>query len=262
MLCILKFVVEGEEERREIRKRKASLLVHKVAVAILSSSNWVAANNAVEIEENSYKSDHRILPRGKRRIFDNTRASKCILADYLGPGSTFNGKEFEMMFRVSTARFERMLFAIKRNNNSFYQHQRGTVGQTRNATVSFEARLLLPLKCLAYGVPPYTFADYFQMSKSMARECIKKFNLVMKEVYAKEYLRLPTRADLKSITKLHKAIHGVDGLFGSLDSMHTVWKNCPVAWQGFFKGKEKSLQYLRSPPMVLSLVIWICRHSE
>ncbi len=73
----------------------------------------------------------------------------------------------------------------------------------------------------------------------MARECIKKFNLVMKEVYTKEYLRPPPPADLKSKTKLHKAIHGVDGMFGSLDCMHTVWKNCPVAWQGSFKGKEK-----------------------
>ncbi len=44
---------EREEERREIRKRKASVLVHKVTAAILSCSNWVAANNVVEIEENS-----------------------------------------------------------------------------------------------------------------------------------------------------------------------------------------------------------------
>ncbi len=229
---------EGEEERREIRKGKASLLIHRLTVAVLITSNWVAANNVVGIEENSYKSDHRILPRGKRRIFDHARPLQYIMADFLGLGSTFNGKKFEMTFRVCRAMFERMMFDIKRNNNSFYQHQNGTVGLAGNSTVSFEARLMLPWKCLADGVPPHTFADYFQMSKNMARECIKKFSLVMEDVYAKEYLRLPTPADLKPITKLHDATHGVDGMLRSLDCMHTLWKNCPVAWQGSFKGKE------------------------
>ncbi len=65
ILCILKCVAV---KRRKIRKRKVSILVHKETVAILSSSNWVAGNNVVGIEENSYKSDHKILPRGKRRV--------------------------------------------------------------------------------------------------------------------------------------------------------------------------------------------------
>ncbi len=41
---------------------------------------------------------------------------------------------------------------------------------------SVEAKVLLPLKSLAYGVAPHCFADYFQVSKpSMARECVKHF---------------------------------------------------------------------------------------
>ncbi len=62
------------------------------------------------------------------------------MSDYLGPGSTFNGKDLEMMFRVSRARFERMMLDIKRNKNSFYQDQKGTVGLRGNTTVAFKAR--------------------------------------------------------------------------------------------------------------------------
>ncbi len=76
---------EGEETRREISERKGTLLVHKVTVAILCSSNWLAANNVVKIEEKSYKSDHRILPRGERRIFDHARALQRIMANCLVP---------------------------------------------------------------------------------------------------------------------------------------------------------------------------------
>jgi hypothetical protein len=103
---------------------------------------------------------------------------------------------------------------------------------------SLEAKLLLPLKCLAYGVPAHAFRDYFQMSQTLARECCLKFDQTIHKIYQQEYLRLPTPSDLKAITKLHKYAHEVDGMFGSLDCCHTIWKNCPYGWQGSFQGKE------------------------
>jgi hypothetical protein len=100
---------------------------------------------------------------------------------------------------------------------------------------SLEAKILLPLKTFAYGVPPHTFTDYFQMSDSLARTACEEFCIMMKRLYAEEYLRVPTARDLTNIVKLHKAIHGVDGILGALDCMHIGWKNCPVAWQGNFR---------------------------
>jgi hypothetical protein len=70
-------------------------------------------------------------------------------------------------------------------------------------------------------------------------------------LYQKEYLRLPDVGDLKAIVSLHQAKHHVSGMFGSLDCMHVFWKNCPVAWQGQYKGKEKK------PSVVLEA---ICDH--
>jgi hypothetical protein len=102
-----------------------------------------------------------------------------------------------------------------------------------------EARILLPLKTLAYGVPSHTFIDYFQMSPQYASDCCKQFCKAVKQVYIAEYLRCPTAEDLTKIIQLHNNVHQTEGLLGSLDCTHTYWKNCPKAWHGSFKGKEK-----------------------
>ena len=104
---------------------------------------------------------------------------------------------------------------------------------------SLESKILLPLKTFAYGTAEHAFSDYFQMSKALASKCCEEFANMMRCIYSEEYLRIPDANDLKSITKLHQEVHGVRGMFGSLDCMHTRWKNCPKAWQQSFKsGKE------------------------
>ena len=77
------------------------------------------------------------------------------------------------------------------------------------------------------------------MSETMCETCMDQFDAMLTQLYKEEYLRCPTEEDVKSIVRLHKAIHKIDGLLGSLDCMHTAWKNCPVAWQGSFKGAKK-----------------------
>jgi hypothetical protein len=63
----------------------------------------------------------------------------------------------------------------------------------------------------------------------------------MSDYFGDEFMRLPTADDLKGLVALHKEMHGVPGMFGSLDCMHTTtyWKNCPVAWQQSFKGNAR-----------------------
>jgi len=194
------------------------------------------------------KIDHRTLSRCTRRTFRHQEALSCIQRDYLGvPGDVTTplfGVEFEWMFRMTRGRFQVLMEDVMACDNKFYKSSPDD-GVTRS---SLEARLLLPIKTLAYGVPPHAFIDYFQMSSPYARECCKQFDKVIKSLYQQEFLRLPTVEDFKAITKLHKDIHHVDGLIGSLDCTHTYWKNCPKAWQQSFKGKEKQ------PSIVLEAV--------
>ena len=78
------------------------------------------------------------------------------------------------------------------------------------------------------------------MSKGLvAVRCCDVFALSIKLLYDEDYIRTPDALDLRRIAKLHKERHGVNGMFGSLDCMHTPWKNCPKEWNASFKsGKE------------------------
>jgi hypothetical protein len=94
------------------------------------------------------------------------------------------------------------------------------------------------------------------MSPQYARECCKEFDKAMRTIYMKEFLRLPTATDLKNIVKLHKAVHSLDGMIGSLDCTHTFWKNCPKAWQGLYKGKESKPSIVMESIADYFLFLW------
>ena len=49
----------------------------------------------------------------------------------------------------------------------------------------------------------------------------------------------PTKSDARRMCKLHKEVHGLDGMLGSLDVTKVVWENCPKALRGQYQGKEK-----------------------
>jgi Plant transposon protein len=178
--------------------------------------------------------DHRSQPRRQRRVFRHDQALACIRRDYLGPNRLL-GAEFQLMFRISQGRFQVLLEDVMASGNPFYVND-GNRNQQLGASI--EAKLLMPLKCLAYGVPAHCFMDYFSMSKTMCLEVTRQFDKVVADLYKAEFLRVPDGVDLKNICMLHKSAHGVDGMVGSLDCSHTYWKNCPKAWQGSFQGKE------------------------
>ena len=181
--------------------------------------------------------DHRLLPREKKRRFRHKETYDAIQFDYLGPDALF-GREFELMFRTSRARFQRLLEDFAKSGMSFYSGKKDCFS---NDIPCLEARLLLPLKCIAYGVPPHTFMDYFSMPKTTARSCYINFAKGMRKIYLQEYFCKPNEEDVRNINALHRKVHrGVEGVLGSLDCMQVEWSKCPVAWAGQYKkGKNK-----------------------
>ena len=180
-------------------------------------------------------------PRNRviRKFYNHRRALFCIKCDYLDNVPLFDGKEFDTMFCISRSRFQRIMEDFAAMSNPFYKYR---AVDNKGNSASFETKLLFPLKTIAYGVPSHTFRDYFQMSPSLARLFCRLFHCTTIDVYLSEYLRLPTAADVKNVFKLHEHKHNVKVMMGSLYCLHTTWKNCPVAWQGSFKGKQFSLK--------------------
>jgi hypothetical protein len=143
--------------------------------------------HAVAMEEVSRKKDvpimkidHRTALREPKAKWRHEEALACIKWDYLGDpfdALTPLMKEKDLVghFRISRARFNRMMFDnFESSGFPFFRQQAraadGTVG------ASLEAKLLLPLKTLAYGHIPGL------MSKTLARECCTsiQFDLAIK----------------------------------------------------------------------------------
>lgn len=193
------------------------------------------------------KIDGRKLPRGSKREFHHARAKANILEDFLGPNPLFTEKEFVAIYRISIARFNRIKSDVVSAKIPYYINI--VDGVTGEEGPSLEARLLNPLRGLAYGVASHAFMDYFQMSVAMCREARKQFDFMMRQLYHEEYMRLPTPEDLSNISKLHQEKHKFPGMYGSLDCMHVIWNKCPVAWHGQYKKGT-----MKKPSLVLEAI--------
>lgn len=199
--------------------------------------------------------DGSTRPNKRRRmIWQHARATACIKSDYLGPNPLFNDRQFERIFRITRSMVETLCQVCARSDNFFLQRS----DATGKPSIPVETKVLMGLKCLAFGVSPASYQDYFQMGESTGRECIKRLTraIVGAPELCEVYLRQMTRSDALRVSEMHFQQHGVRGLMGALDCWHWIWKNCPVGWQGQLQGKEGH------PTMVLealsdySLWIW------
>jgi hypothetical protein len=164
------------------------------------------------------KRDHRTLPRRKKRVFEHERALHCIRHDFTGPDALFIGKDFKSYFHISRVQFQNLMETFANFGRPFYK---GKPDCCWNPIASLEAWLLLSLQCLAFGVPSHTFCMYYQMSKTLAAQACKEFNKTYLSLYRDKYLKKPNQQDMVHIAELHRKVHGVPGMFGSLDCMHT-----------------------------------------
>jgi hypothetical protein len=150
----------------------------------------------------------------------------------------FSDKQFERFFCVTLTIAQQLLYACANSSVLFVDGY----DATKRKSICPKVKILMCLKCLAYGVSPSAFQDYFQMGESTGLLYLKTFCCIVCHdcTFRDVFFRQMNRSDALRITELHRYQHGINGMIGSLDCMHVAWKNCPMAWQGQFKGKEKS----------------------
>lgn len=191
-------------------------------------------------EKDNESTDSAITHRSKRRKYiryDRERTMKCLQEDYLGPTPRFDDQQFQRVFRISKHVYNRVKEEI-RGDPFFSIAERDATGQK---TICIDAKLLIALKHLAYGCATNSWTDYFQMGESTARLCVERFcfcvstNSNLRSIFLRPY----NKEDATRVSALHEVKYGIPGMLGSLDCMHVRWKNCPVAYQGTYKGKEK-----------------------
>ena len=157
---------------------------------------------------------------------------------------------FRQRYRMQPWVFDRMMRDVA-NHDPYFVQTNDAMGRPGFST---EQKLTCAMRMLAYGITADFCDDFLDIAKFTALEVLQHFTRAIWNVYHQEYLRRPTKADLRRLLD-KAAIRGFPGMVGSLDCMHWQWKKCPSGWHGQYKGyKEKPTIILEA---VASYDTWI-----
>ncbi len=117
------------------------------------------------------------------------------------------------------------------SRDEFWTMCRDATGMLSHSPV---VKFLVAKKMICYGMSISAFKDYFKMGESTGNKCLSKLctGIVQSPKYSDFYLCFPNKRDARKIVDLHKEVHGVDGMLGSLDITKIYWSSYPSAWKG------------------------------
>ena len=94
-----------------------------------------------------------------------------------------------------------------------------TVCRVDKETINPYVDLLCALKMICYGVSEHAFLDYHKFGETTSHRCVHHLvrGLVSCHELAEVYLRKPSKADARKTTMMHRNVHKMPGMLGSLD---------------------------------------------
>ena len=113
--------------------------------ALLDLSSFLDDDDSIDDDDDSNTEERVVVQtRNVRTKYEHSQCARTLYRDFLGPSPK---SKMSDVFRISLERFWAIYHDIRESHNTFFFNKRG-VGATP------EARILLPLHCLAYGLPP------------------------------------------------------------------------------------------------------------
>jgi hypothetical protein len=90
---------------------------------------------------------------------------------------TFNDRQFKQMMQE--------LRQHVGNEDDFFTEKLCSV--TGKKTICRDVKILITLKTITYGTMPHAFLDYFQVGKTMARQCVIQFAVAISKLERTAY---------------------------------------------------------------------------
>jgi hypothetical protein len=171
--------------------------------------------------------------------------------DYFADPPIWGPSFFRRRYRMRRSLFNTILERVCARDAYFVQRRDacGLIG------LSSRQKITAALRMLSLGVCADSMDDYCRTSESTAMECMKRFCVAVRAEFGDHHMRQPTRADFEKQLSIN-AQRGFPGMFASLDCMHYLWKNCPVAWQGDFGDRDGKNSIILEAIADQSLHIW------
>lgn len=191
---------------------------------------------------------------GRRTIDrDYLEGYNRLTRDYFsGEGSVYESK-FRRRYRMSRELFLRITDALV-EHNSYFAQKKNAAGKLGLHPLQ---KTTAAMRMLSTGMSADALDEYMRMGESTSLESLEHFCRGICEVFAEEYLRTPTLADVERLYEKGEE-RGFPGMLGSLDCMHWTWKNCPTAYHGQYRGKEKVPSMILEAVASHDLWIWHC----
>ncbi|XP_057811846.1 uncharacterized protein LOC131026090 [Salvia miltiorrhiza] len=180
-------------------------------------------------EATTQSSRRRNGPR-KYRDRERERGHDRLVRDYSCDEPIYDGDLFRCRFQMRRDLFVKIVDATS-NYSPFFTLRQDATG--RNGLSPLQ-KCTAAIRQLAYAAPGDSLDEYMRMGESTALECLHEFCRSMIAVCGDRYLRTPNAANTERLLQMHEERHGFPGMLRSLDCMHWEWRNCPVAYKGYY----------------------------